>query len=132
MKKYEKLYAKLEKLAKEKKLSDWYFDFAKEILPSLVKGLKGDKKHVLYARVLKVSRSGMSREISLAIVHKGHIVNLNRTLFKFIYADQMREYDRVFISGCGMDLLFNSYYRLACWLFPEKKDNNLHIRYEYY
>ncbi|MGD9156942.1 MAG: hypothetical protein PVG39_00920 [Desulfobacteraceae bacterium] len=77
------------------------------------------KKNEIYARVNRVSRSGMYRTISLYIVHKGRIKCLNYAFGK-IFGDRFsfKTYE-VGISGCGMDMLFEANYRLFRALCPK-------------
>ena len=78
-------------------------------------------KHRIFARVHSVSKSGMSRTISLAVIHKGDIINLNFTPFRSVYADskQVERYGGgVRINGCGMDMLWEATYRLYCFFYP--------------
>jgi hypothetical protein len=107
---------KLRKLAR----NEWQLERALELLPSVRKAV-GSKGGRIYAQVLTVARSGMSRTIALYIVHKGELVNLNGTLYARVYGDRVREDDAVSISGCGMDMLFEATYRLYRFLFDQKK-----------
>lgn len=107
---------KLKKLAK----NEWQLERALELLPAVRKAV-GGKNGKIYAQVLTVSRSGMSRTISLHIVHKGEIIDLNSTLYARVYGDQIRSNGAVSISGCGMDMLFEATYRLYHFVFDQKK-----------
>lgn len=98
---------------------------ALELLPSLRKAV-GGKGGKIYCQVNSVSKSGMSRTISVFIVHKGDIINLNYTPFWKIYGDSKRN-GVVRIKGCGMDMLFEATYRLYCFLFSSKRPYQKHL-----
>tara|TARA_R110002110_G_scaffold186982_1_gene394345 strand:- start:292 stop:666 length:375 start_codon:yes stop_codon:yes gene_type:complete len=105
---------KLKKLDK----SGYEIEHALKILPSVKKAIGEGGK--IYARVDRVSRSGMSRHISLFIIYKGEMLNLNSTLFGLVYGDS-RKNGEVKINGCGMDMLFEATYRLYHFLFNQKR-----------
>jgi len=95
------------------KLYDWEIEMIRNLWPSVKKELRKG----IYAQVNTVSRSGMSRTISLFIKHKGEIINLNSTPFWKLYGDSRNSDHQVRIGGCGMDMLFEASYRLfqACY-----------------
>ncbi len=80
-----------------------------------------------------MSKSGMSRTISLAVVHKGKIVTLDNTAFARVYGDSIKN-GEVRINGCGMDMLFEATYRLYQFIFDQqRKPYQKHlVRYEEY
>lgn len=86
----------------------YQIESAKRLLPAVRRALK---KNAIYATVHKVSKSGMSRTISLYIVHKNKIVCLNWA-FGDIFGDSITKDREVRINGCGMDMLFEANYRL--------------------
>ncbi len=98
--------------------SEWEVTRAMEILKTVKKCIGGTGK--IYAKVDSVSSSGMSRKVSLYIVHKGEIVGLNNTAFSYVYGDRVKN-GEVTIQGCGMDMLFECTYRLYQFLFNQKK-----------
>ena len=101
------------------KLNEWEIETLEGWTPIIQRALKANK---IYARVETVARSGMSRTIRLSIVHKGEIVNLNNTVFAFIYSDSVKRgwgARVVRIGGCGMDMLFEANYRLFKALLPK-------------
>ena len=79
------------------------------------------KRNAVYAKVDSVSRSGMSRKISLYIVYRNEIYCLNWG-FGSIFGDRVdiKTHD-VIIGGCGMDMLFEANYRLFKALCPRTK-----------
>ena len=107
---------------------DWQKEQAFNLLPSLKKAI-GEKNGKIYAQVNTVSRSGMSRTITLFIIHKNEIINLNYTIFSKVYADKSNLKEGIArINGCGMDMLFEATYRLYNFLFDQDRkpyQNNL-------
>lgn len=69
----------------------------------------------IYAKVVRVSASGMSRHVRLYISKDGEIIDISYWAAKALewgYAgDGYREGIRV--SGCGMDMLFHTVYSLS-------------------
>ena len=71
----------------------------------------------IYAKVVRVNASGMSRQVRLYIVDKtdGRIVDISYWAAKVLgwgYAgDGYR--DGIRVSGCGMDMLFHTVYSLS-------------------
>ena len=69
----------------------------------------------IYAKVVRVSASGMSRQIRLYFSKDGEIIDISYWSAKALewgYAgDGYREGIRV--SGCGMDMLFHTIYSLS-------------------
>ena len=121
-----KVQDKIETLCKEK--HDYYdvsISQALDLLPSLKKAI-GGKNGKIYAQVNTVAKSGMSRTVSLFIIHKGEIINLNSTVFAHVYGDTVTR-DYVRIGGCGMDMLFECTYRLYHFLFSRKRPYQKHL-----
>ena len=106
---------KREKLINYYGMSNSQAEEVLRVLPSVKRALKHND---VWASVDHVARNGMSREISLYIIRKNKIYCLNYAFGK-IFGDRMREGNRVFISGCGMDMLFEANYRLFMALFPQ-------------
>jgi len=82
----------------------------------LKRALKSGK---IYGTVHSVSRSGMSRQISLYIVYKGEIFPLNWH-FGDIYGKLLKN-GNVRINGCGMDMLFAATNSLWRFVLPKTK-----------
>jgi hypothetical protein len=101
-----------ERCRKYYKLTEYQAAEAMRLLPAVKKALKANK---IYATVHTVSKSGMSRTISLYMVNKGEIVCLDWAFGK-IFGDSITKDHEVRINGCGMDMLFEANYRLflAC------------------
>jgi len=99
------------------KLYDWELELIRKLWPSVKKQLREG----VYAQVNTVSRSGMSRTISLFIKHKGEIINLNSTPFWKLYGDSRNDDHQVRISGCGMDMLFAASYNLFQYCFNQSR-----------
>ena len=108
----------LNKRIRELCKDDHEYETAISLLPVVKRAIGG--KGQIYARVETVSRSGMSRTISLAIVDKGEIFNLNFTVFAKIYGDSKGKWGVVKIGGCGMDMLFEATYRLYQFIFDQR------------
>ena len=70
-----------------------------------------DKK--CFATVTHVSNSGMSRNIHfVAITKKGDIYNLDALIHRITGYPFSSNSDGLRISGCGMDMIFNTLYNL--------------------
>ena len=108
-----------QKLIKDYGLTEYQAKEVIELLPAIKRALKTNK---IYAKVDSVSRSGMSRKISLYIVNKGEIYCLNFAFGK-IFGDRLNGCE-VTIYGCGMDMLFESVYRLFRTFCPKTPYNN--------
>ena len=70
---------------------------------------------VIYAKVNKVSASGMSRRVSLYIVEDGgRIVDISYWAAKALEWSYVEGYaGGIRVSGCGMDMLFHTVYSLS-------------------
>ena len=106
-----------EHMIKYYKMSDYQAQEAMALLPAVRNALK---RNAIYATVHTVSKSGMSRNISLYMVHKGKIKCLDYA-FGRVFGDSMDKNHGVRINGCGMDMLFEANYRLFCALCPRSK-----------
>lgn len=62
------------------------------------------------------SRSGMQREISMAVCHEGTIVNLDYWVAHAL-GYKLGKHDGIVVGGCGMDMGFHLVYNLgrALW-----------------
>ena len=72
----------------------------------------------VYTSCDHVARSGMSRHISLYIVHKGEIVNITRRA-AVITGWKQSNNGGLIIGGCGMDMGFHAVYTLGRYLWPK-------------
>jgi hypothetical protein len=72
----------------------------------------------IYTIMRTVSRSGMQREISLAIVRKGEIVGLDR-LVGHALRYRRGKHGGLVVGGCGMDMGFALVYRLGRTMWPD-------------
>ncbi len=68
------------------KLSSYEIEEIKRLWPSVKKAIRNG----IYANVDTVSKSGMSRTITVRIKHKGEIINLNYTPYWKIYGDSRK------------------------------------------
>jgi hypothetical protein len=74
---------------------------------------------VIYTSVRHVSRSGMSRVISLYVVHKGEILSISSLVAKACGYSMDRNYFGIKSNGCGMDMCFEAVYNLGSALWPK-------------
>ncbi|MBW1812144.1 MAG: hypothetical protein JRJ39_00350 [Deltaproteobacteria bacterium] len=95
-----------------------------EEIKRLWEPLRRQIRRGVYAQVNTVAASGMSRTISVYILYKKEMINLNYTPFWKLYGDN-RKNGIVRISGCGMDMLFEASYRLFCSCFDS---SNFHYQ----
>lgn len=68
----------------------------------------------VYAKVSKVSRSGMHRRVHLYISKDGEIVDISYWAAKALEWGYKDGFDGgIGVSGCGMDMLFHTVYSLS-------------------
>ena len=84
-----------------KQLTDWNAKDLTEIKNALIKG-------TFYAGVDTVSKTGMSRTIKLAYIHKNKLRRISDE--QILSLAGVSKNGR--ISGCGMDMLFHAQYTL--------------------
>lgn len=72
----------------------------------------------VYTSCDHVSSSGMSRRISIYIVHKGEIVNITRRV-SVITGWCQSDKGGLIVGGCGMDMGFHTVYTLGRNLWPK-------------
>lgn len=118
----------MNKLQKERvlKLFDGSYYSEEEALQlaERVRKAVSEKNGNILCRVDHVSRSGMSRHISVAINSRNNgLESLNYTPFRKVFADRnkIEKSGGCYISGCGMDMLFEATYRLYCFFYPYGK-----------
>lgn len=78
----------------------------------------GDNPSV-YTILRSVSASGMTRHISLKIVHKGELIDITY-LSARVLGDKLSEklgYNTIRVNGCGMDMGFHLTYNLSSVLY---------------
>lgn len=75
----------------------------------------------VYTILRHVSRSGMSRDISIVIIRDGETLHPNHAVSKAIGARLVNAHgsDALRIGGCGMDMGFHVVYELSHALFPK-------------
>lgn len=73
----------------------------------------------VYGVVRNVSRSGMTRAISLFVAHKGEIRSLDYYMRELMGYHFDRNSGGVTVSGCGMDMVFHCVYSLSRTLYPK-------------
>ena len=95
------------------------------------------KNKRVYARVVRVSNSGLSRVVHFATIKNNKLYNLDGYINK-ITRDPFCEVVGGWglrISGCGLDVIFNALYNVNCWairyrIIKASKNKNLHdLRY---
>jgi hypothetical protein len=72
----------------------------------------------VYTILRHVSRSGMQREIGVAINKDGAILHPNYSVAKALDMRQGKR-DGLIVGGCGMDMGFHLVYNLGHVLFPD-------------
>jgi hypothetical protein len=72
----------------------------------------------VYTDCHEVSRSGMSRRISVYIVVKGEIVDITRRV-SIITGSGLSSRGGLIVGGCGMDMGFHIVYTLGRCLWPK-------------
>ena len=73
-------------------------------------------KQTIYCVLRSVSKSGMSREISLFIVHKGELRNIDAMASDASGISEGKQ--GIKMQGCGMDMGFALVYNLGYALWP--------------
>ena len=111
MKTTKKIKALAEKIAKDDEYTS--IEYAEQTLNDLKRALLTGR---YYTRVNTVSKSGMSRTISISWIENNKLVRAPRFVMKLAGCDCN---DR--ISGCGMDMLFAAQYNLYCSLTDRKR-----------
>lgn len=83
-----------------------------------LRDMLGDTPNV-YTILRSVSASGMSRHISLKIVHKGELIDITYLAAR-VLGDKLSEklgHNTIRVNGCGMDMGFNLTYNLSSVLY---------------
>lgn len=95
-----------------------------------------DNKKV-YATVLHISSTGMSRVIKfIAITKRGKVYNLNNIIHNITGYAWDRSYYGLRVYGCGMDMIFNTLYNVNCIAInynvvkKSKNKNDHYLRYD--
>lgn len=108
-----------------------------EALNQLKKIMKKCKNKRIYAAVLHVSGSGMSRVITFkAIDKRGNLYNVNELIHQITGYKWSNNYYGLTVHGCGMDMIFNTLYNVNCIAInygvikKSKNKNNHFLRYE--
>ena len=96
-------------------------------------GLLGDNRNI-YTIIRTVSASGMSRTISVKMVHNGEIIDITYTVAKALEEKciSVNGHNAIRVNGCGMDMAWNLVYSLSSVLFagqdrPGYELNHRHI-----
>lgn len=76
----------------------------------------------VYARVLKVSPSGMSRVIHFATIKNNQLYNLDGLINKITGSPFVEVVGGwgLRVGGCGLDVIFNTLYNVNCWAIRYK------------
>lgn len=93
----------------------------KAIYQNLIKDLKKKvkKNSEIIVVIHKISKSGMQRKMSVFVVYKKQLVNLNFDIARLDIA-RRDDNNHLVINGCGMDMAFDLTYRLKCKLYGYK------------
>jgi hypothetical protein len=84
----------------------------------------------VYASVLHVSASGISRTIALYIVHEGAIHDISWRAAKILGWRRDDKRGGMKVAGCGMNMCFHAVYCLSRSLFPEHGRSGYVLRSE--
>tara|TARA_E500000305_G_scaffold38959_1_gene29826 strand:- start:743 stop:1162 length:420 start_codon:yes stop_codon:yes gene_type:complete len=99
-------------------------NYIKNELTRIKNALLNDK---FYCRVNSVSRSGMSRNVTLAYIYKGRLRTINEKEILNLATIRNNK-----IGGCGMDMLFHAQYSLFNSLFRTYKQAHYQKRMKRY
>ena len=92
-----------------------------EALYQLKKIMKKTKNKRVYATVLHVSNTGMSRVIRfIAITKRGNVYNITDLIRKITGYHWDRSYYGIRVYGCGMDMVFNTLYNVNAIAYSYK------------
>lgn len=72
----------------------------------------------VYTILNHISSSGMSRSISLCVVHKGDLIKLDYWIAQALGENIDNKNGGLKVSGCGMDIGFHLVYQLGRTLWP--------------
>lgn len=89
-------------------------DYARTELRKIIKA-----KQTIYTNLRHVSKSGMSRSISLFIVQKGQIRNIDCLAADAMGRNLAANGPGIAVGGCGMDMGFSLVYSLGRALWPK-------------
>lgn len=73
----------------------------------------------VYTILRSVSKSGMSRDISLFVIHKGELRNIDCLTSDATGIAESRNGPGIRMGGCGMDMGFSLVYNLGMALWPK-------------
>ena len=92
-----------------------------QALKQLKKIMQKTKNKRVYATVLHVSSSGMSRVIKfIAITKQGDVYNLNNLIHDITGYRHDNNYYGLRVYGCGMDMIFNTLYNVNAIAYAYK------------
>lgn len=76
----------------------------------------------VYTILRHVSKSGMTRDISLVVFRKGQPIHLNYWAAKALGWTQRTGFaDSIRVNGCGMDMGFHLVYSLSATIFAKSR-----------
>ena len=108
-----------------------------QALKQLKEIMQKTKNKRVYATVLHVSATGMSRVIKfIVITRKGSVLNINDLIHRITGYAWDRNYYGLRVYGCGMDMIFNTLYNVNCGALnyrvikTSKKHDNHYLRYD--
>lgn len=111
----------LEKLSKDlecRARSEWLYRELTQIKNAMLNGR-------FYIRVESVSRTGMSRVVSMAYIHQNKLIHIHqKAILGLAGCDKNGR-----IGGCGMDMLFAAQYNLFASLCPNHRYQDSMRRY---
>lgn len=86
-----------------------------QALKQLKEIMQKTKNKRVYATVLHVSNTGMSRVIKFMVVtRRGNVLNINNLIHRITGYKHDNNYYGLRVYGCGMDMIFNTLYNVNC------------------
>jgi len=87
--------------------------YRKQVLAEVKRKIKPGQK--IYCTLRSVSASGMSRRISVHIIHEGELISLDNTV-AVLTGRTLSDKGGIVCTGCGMDMGFDMGFDLVCSL----------------
>lgn len=92
-----------------------------QALKQLKEIMQKTKNKRVYATVLHVSNTGMSRVIKfMVITRKGNVLNINDLIHEITGYRYDNSYYGLRVYGCGMDVVFNTLYNVNAIAYSYK------------
>ena len=96
----------------------------KELKPLIAKG-----RYVIYTVLRHVSSSGLSRRISCFVIIKNEPYCIDHLISKMgLYKRDLKTWDGLKVSGCGMDMGFDVVYNTSAQLYGYTHEGGYKIK----